>query len=228
LCSILFRPELELDDLHLVPTVVGLAARQAIEDATGVETNLKWPNDILVGSRKVAGMLSEVVSPRADQGPETEDRSAIVVGIGINLTWPDGFPADSDDEESAAIAATATTLQSVAHRRIDRDELLETMIGHLEPAYRLLSDASGRRQVMDRYRRSCSTPGQRVTISEANGSFDADAVAITDHGLLLVMVDGHPQSIDAADVIHIRPVAATWEDPPRGPGEPPPTTLTGP
>jgi BirA family biotin operon repressor/biotin-[acetyl-CoA-carboxylase] ligase len=77
LCSLLFRPELDADQFGLVVGAVALSARAATVRLSGLRPNIKWPNDLLVGEHKLAGLLAEVVT--------TDDGLALVVGIGINL-----------------------------------------------------------------------------------------------------------------------------------------------
>src|SRR5487761_2245170 len=78
LCSVLLRPAVDLDDVQLGVAVMALALRAALERAAGLHADLKWPNDLLVGNAKVAGLLSEVVA--------TDEGVALVVGLGVNLT----------------------------------------------------------------------------------------------------------------------------------------------
>ncbi|HEY5092336.1 MAG TPA: biotin--[acetyl-CoA-carboxylase] ligase, partial [Acidimicrobiales bacterium] len=78
LCSILLRPDLSPDQLQLVVACVALAARAAIVRLSGVRPALKWPNDLIVGDAKLAGLLAEIVL--------VDERLAVVVGIGVNLT----------------------------------------------------------------------------------------------------------------------------------------------
>jgi BirA family biotin operon repressor/biotin-[acetyl-CoA-carboxylase] ligase len=73
LCSILLRPDLPIDRLHLATAVVALAAAEACERVAGVRPDLKWPNDLLLADRKLAGVLAEAELP------------AVVVGIGLNV-----------------------------------------------------------------------------------------------------------------------------------------------
>jgi BirA family biotin operon repressor/biotin-[acetyl-CoA-carboxylase] ligase len=88
LVSVLLRPRLPMAARHLASAVVALAAADACVALGGIAVDVKWPNDLLVGGRKLAGVLAE-----ADVG--AEDRSPVVVGIGINVAWPP--PADGDE-----------------------------------------------------------------------------------------------------------------------------------
>ena len=137
LCSILLRPDLSAERLHLAVWAVALGAVQACAETAGVEPRLKWPNDLVVSAgagrpgadeRKLAGMLSEVLPAPAGGGPSLgSDRGGcgvVVVGIGINVNWPPGWPpVDSQDGELASIARRGTALNRVTGGPIDRDAL---------------------------------------------------------------------------------------------------------
>jgi BirA family transcriptional regulator, biotin operon repressor / biotin---[acetyl-CoA-carboxylase] ligase len=95
LCSILLRPELPVDRLHLATAVVALAAAEAVETVAGLRPDVKWPNDLLLGDRKLAGVLAEAELP------------AVVVGIGINVSAapPDAASlGEGVDRESLLVA----------------------------------------------------------------------------------------------------------------------------
>lgn len=110
LCSMLFRPPLEPGRWHLIGWAVAVAARQAIVEVTGVDVEFKWPNDLVVADRKLAGVLGETVPP-----------SGLVVGIGVNCNWPSGRPPEE-------IASLATSLERETHRPVE--------VGELAPAAR--------------------------------------------------------------------------------------------
>ena len=104
--SVLLRPhDLPPQRWHLVTAAVGLAARQACEDVAGFTPDLKWPNDLLVGEAKLAGILAEATA------------EAVVVGMGLNVHRA---------PEGAAWADRA------AGRRVDRSELLGAWLRRLD------------------------------------------------------------------------------------------------
>lgn len=160
LCSVLLRPDLPVERLHLAVAVVALAAR----DALGGRPALKWPNDLLLEDRKLAGVLAEA------------DLPAVVVGIGINLTWaPPGAAHLGDDA--------------------DREAVLSALLSSLAGLY---GDWS---VVAERYAAECSTVGRRVRVELADETFEGVASAVTPEGHLVV--DG--RTVTAGDVVHLRP-----------------------
>jgi BirA family transcriptional regulator, biotin operon repressor / biotin---[acetyl-CoA-carboxylase] ligase len=191
LVSILLRPDLPPDSFHLVTAAVALAASDACRAGAGVEPGLKWPNDLLVDDRKLAGVLAEA-DRAAPSGP------AVVVGIGINVNWPDPLP----DE----LEATATSLDRLAGRPVDRVELLVELLVGLEARYAGLGDAAGRVALASEYRRRCSTIGRAVRVELADESFTGEACDVNDAGQLLVTTDACLRTVSAGDVVHLRPL----------------------
>ena len=112
--SAIVRPPLPLALVPPMTLAIGVAVCDAVR-TTGADANLKWPNDVLVGGKKLAGVLVEAQS----QGPRLE---AVIVGIGVNLggALPD------------AVASTAITLEEAAGVRADRERFLATLLAHVE------------------------------------------------------------------------------------------------
>lgn len=108
LASILLVPALEPRRWHLLTEAVGLSAAAAVREVGGFNPDLKWPNDLLAGGAKLAGVLAESRS------------GVVVVGIGCNVSWaPPG----------------ATSVEAVAGKRIDRGELLGALLAALNGWY---------------------------------------------------------------------------------------------
>jgi BirA family biotin operon repressor/biotin-[acetyl-CoA-carboxylase] ligase len=186
LMSVLFRPEFDPAELHLCTAAVALAAVAACREVAGVEAVLKWPNDLLVGDLKLAGVLAE-----ADfEG----DRCAVVVGIGINVAWP-GPPG-----------VGGTCLDELRGAAVDRDDLLEALLGALAPRRALLDSDAGRRSVAAEMRSCCGTLGQQVRVELAAEALEGLAVEIDDAGHLVVQTEVGLRSVTAGDVVHLRSV----------------------
>lgn len=194
LVSVLLRPALAPDELHLVSTAVGVAAVEAVR-AVAVPAALKWPNDLVVetpdGVRKLAGILAEARL----QGSTVE---AVVVGIGINVNWPEPLP-----EELARIAVAAN--QVVGHD-LDRVALLGSFLVALDAELAHLATGPGRATLLTRYRDRCATLGAAVRVELADETFEGRAVRVDDAGHLVVEVAGEPDErvIAAGDVVHVR------------------------
>jgi BirA family biotin operon repressor/biotin-[acetyl-CoA-carboxylase] ligase len=116
LCSIALRPRVPQERLPELSLVAGEACADAIRAVTGLQPALKFPNDVLIGGRKVAGILAEAREGR------------VVLGIGINVNVSaDELPADTD--------TPATSLSFEAGRPIDRTEMLVALLEALEQRY---------------------------------------------------------------------------------------------
>jgi BirA family biotin operon repressor/biotin-[acetyl-CoA-carboxylase] ligase len=188
LASVLLRPGCAPDDLHLCSGAVALAAADACAEVAGVEPVLKWPNDLLVGGSKLAGVLAE-----ADfDGTRLR---GVVVGIGLNVAWPG--PAESG---GTCLDAAGGTAQPVS-----KGVLLDALLEALARRRPLLDDEAGRGTLADEVRRRCATLGQRVRVTLPNEELTGAASAIDDAGHLVVETAGGRRLVSAGDVVHLRP-----------------------
>ncbi|MGH9304191.1 MAG: biotin--[acetyl-CoA-carboxylase] ligase [Acidimicrobiales bacterium] len=203
LCSVLFRPPFGPERYFLLAWLLALSAAGAIETATGVEVGLKWPNDLEVASKKVAGVLGEAVPP-----------DGLVVGIGINCNWP-GPQGDQPVRGPAGgdgLPETAAWLSRAADKAVDREAVTRKMLSNCVFGYGELLDG-GEDALVSSYRRRLTTIGRVVRVDLARESFTGRAADVDGSGRLLVESAGSIHSIDAADVVHLRA-------PPGPPGPP--------
>jgi BirA family biotin operon repressor/biotin-[acetyl-CoA-carboxylase] ligase len=166
--SVVLRPRPHA--LPLVTLTAGVAIADGCEDATGLRAILKWPNDLYVGPRKLAGILAEAGSAAA-VSPH------VIVGFGINL-MPAAYPPD--------VAARATSLEGELGRPVDRGLVLAGCLAALAARYDDLQ--AGRTQsILDAWRqRAASTFGRRVEWTSANGREQGVVLDIDGSGALLV------------------------------------------
>ena len=184
LCSMLLRPNLDATQLQLVVAVVGLATRTALERLCGLRPQLKWPNDLVVGEKKLAGLLAEVL--------ETTSGFAVVVGLGVNLTYegPEGVAATSVRRE------VGVTIVPRA--------LLDIVLEEIEARRSQLDSKEGRVALRDEYTRALATIGQYVRVEQLGGLLSGVARGVDDAGQLLVEVDGVLRAFGVGDVVHVR------------------------
>lgn len=186
LMSVLLRPtSLPADRLHLATAAVAMAGADAVSLIAEITPSLKWPNDLLVGDRKLAGVLTEVDGPHPDGG------LAVVVGIGINCTWPDQLPAE--------IADIAVAANHIAGRPVHTGDVLDSLLEHL--ATRL---AAGWDAVAREYKSRVATVGREVQVELSDGVFTGFAAEVEDDGALVVIADDGPRRVVAGDVVHLR------------------------
>ncbi|MBA2607945.1 MAG: biotin--[acetyl-CoA-carboxylase] ligase, partial [Actinobacteria bacterium] len=189
LMSVLLRPtSLPADRLHLATAAVAMAGADALGLIAGVTPSLKWPNDLLISDKKVAGVLTEV------DGPTENGSMAVVVGIGINCTWPDDLPPEISD---IAIAAN-----HAAGRPVHTEDVLDSLLEHL--ANRL--DA-GWNTIAREYNSRVATVGRDVRVELADESFTGMAAEVEHDGALIVITDAGPRRVLAGDVVHLRPAS---------------------
>jgi BirA family transcriptional regulator, biotin operon repressor / biotin---[acetyl-CoA-carboxylase] ligase len=173
-----------------IPFAAGLALVDALIGCCAVTAALKWPNDVLAGGRKLAGILCEVAP-----GPALGSRVAVAVGIGLNLSV-DRFPA----------GVSGISLHALVEHPPDAEVLLFAWAGALRRRLAGLERA-GIASVIGDWRAHSIGLGLPVTIVSASGSFEGVAIDVADDGALLVDSAGEVHRVLAGDV-HLIPSAA--------------------
>ena len=187
--SVLLYPD--TNALTLLNPLAGVAVARAIRQVVGPMPAIKWPNDIMIEGRKVAGILAET----AVAGSQIQHA---IIGIGINVTM--------DVSEDAEIADTAGSLNQYADGEVDRAELLRRILQHMDALY--LDILRGRSPIPE-WRRWLDTLGQRVVVSHGNLSECGVAEDIDESGNLLLRTgDGSLLTLTAGDIT-LRPALIT-------------------
>jgi BirA family biotin operon repressor/biotin-[acetyl-CoA-carboxylase] ligase len=184
--SLLFRPRSwEPACAPRMPLMIAVAAAEAIEAVAGIAPGIKWPNDLMLKGRKLAGILCE-----ADMDPE--QIQFIVVGIGINVRRPDPVPEEIRD--------TAVWLSEHVSS-VDRNALARELLSHIEARYRQMDTPEGWRAVLEAWREKSLTLRRDVTITDASGAWQGEALDIDDTGGLIVRDrNGDIRTLLAGDV----------------------------
>lgn len=186
LVSLLLRPMVPVEHYHLVTMTAAVTAAEAVRALALVPVQLKWPNDLLVGGKKLGGLLAEAIPGEA-----------LVVGLGLNVRW-DSFPPE------LAEIATACNLES--EERVARADLLVFWLQRFDRLLDGLGGEPGREAVRLAYTDLCTTLGQRVRVELAHGSFEGVAIGLDEHGHLRVRRDDEQaEVVSAGDVVHLRP-----------------------
>ena len=183
LMTVLLRPALDATRLHLVTMAVALAAADACAEVAGFVPELKWPNDLVVQDRKLAGILAEA-------GFEGNAPQWVVVGIGLNVNWPEELPA-----ELSGIAVAANHL---AGRDVDRERLLAQLLEGLATRYSSLDS------IAEDYRRRCATIGRDVQVELPGETVRGRAVDVDGAGHLVVDTGRGLRVVAVGDVVHLR------------------------
>ena len=183
--SLLLQPGKSATDAaratSLLTLTAGVALAEGVQTATGLAPDIKWPNDLLVGRRKLAGILAEGVA--ADQ---------VVLGFGINVS-PAAYPPD--------VADRATSLDSELGRSIDRGLVCAHALAALARRYDDL--LAGRFDaILDAWRqRAPGSRGARVRWQEPHGAQTGITAGLDDSGALLVQVGDTLQRLVAGEVL---------------------------
>ncbi|MCC3302985.1 biotin--[acetyl-CoA-carboxylase] ligase [Arthrobacter sp. zg-Y895] len=180
--------------------LAALAMAESVAARTGVEARLKWPNDVMVDGRKLAGVLAQLV-PASDGGPP-----AVVVGVGLNVSLTD---------EDLPVP-TATSLLMEYASTTDRNILLQDYLLALAARYRAFCSVDGdpeavpagsRGALRDEVAARLGTLGRGVSAQLPGGNvLTGRAVALAPTGALVIVDDaGATHTVSAADVVHLRP-----------------------
>jgi BirA family biotin operon repressor/biotin-[acetyl-CoA-carboxylase] ligase len=185
--SVLLRPEVPALEWPWLPLLTGHALARVLRD-TGVPAGVKWPNDVLIDDRKVAGILVERV--------DTPLGAAAVVGIGLNVsTTAEELPVD-----------TATSLALAGGTEPDRTALLLALLAGLRVEHDAWR-ARGSRELRAAYAASCVTVGRTVRVELPSGeTLTGPATGIDPGGRLLVRGSHGETAVGAGDVVHVRAV----------------------
>jgi BirA family biotin operon repressor/biotin-[acetyl-CoA-carboxylase] ligase len=202
--SMLLRPQAPTRSWPWLPLLTGYAVDKALK-AAGFRAGVKWPNDVLIGEKKVAGVLVERV--------DTERGPAAVVGVGLNVSLtadelPVGTATSLVLESTVLGGPEADDTASVP----DRTELLIAVLQTLREAFdawEVGGDLGGMR-LAESYVNACVTIGQQVRVDLPDGSVLAGtATGVDPGGRLVVDADGETTAVAAGDVVHVRLTDAT-------------------
>jgi len=188
-CSVLLRPALPPAAVPQIALVAGAAVAAAVLDETGVRPAIKWPNDVQLAGRKIAGILTEMES-------EMERVHHVIVGIGVNLNAPRGaFPRELRDKASSVLAITG--------HRVDRAAFVGRLLAALEARYgRFLS--SGFSTVRAEWESFSCLTGVEVRIADPASEIAGRVLGLDDDGALRLATAAGEVRIVAGEVT-VRP-----------------------
>jgi BirA family transcriptional regulator, biotin operon repressor / biotin---[acetyl-CoA-carboxylase] ligase len=185
----LLRPVLPFHLWPLITFAAALAVSDALSQDCGLRTDIKWPNDLLAGERKICGILSETV--------ETPQGRAVVVGIGINLKR-EAYPAD--------LKTVATSLGEATGNDVEKERILVSLQRGLSHWYSLLQGADGPQSILDTWtRRSSYAFGRVVDVINGEETFRGVTCGLESDGALRVETEGEGiRIVRAGDILSIR------------------------
>ncbi len=168
--SVLLRPKIRIQDLTLITFAGAVSVAKAVEECTGIPVEIKWVNDLLIGDRKLCGILTE-----ASVEAETGEIRSVIVGIGLNA---EQAPDLTDGKKSISLG------QMVSFR-INKSGLIADILGYLEENLETIQ--SSRREVLlNSYRSRLTLLGKGISVCDRGESFPCRAVDLDETGGLVV------------------------------------------
>jgi len=169
-----------------LPLLTGVAVADAVQATTGISPGLKWPNDILVGERKLGGILAEVASPAP----------IVVIGLGVNVTLT---PDEAPDSRATSLLMLGSTM-------LDRTALLGAILAELSARIDLWRSVGPDHGLVSDYRSRSTTLGTRVrALLPGDREILGTAVDLDELGHLHIDTGAQTVAISAGDITHLRP-----------------------
>ena len=183
--SMLLKPDIAPDKASMITLVAAYSVAKVIEKNTGLDAKIKWPNDIVVGKKKVCGILTEM-------NMERDYIHHIVVGIGINV---------NEEEFPDEIRDMATSLKKEVGRIVSRANLLCDILLQFEKDYSAFLAAEDLKPFIDDYNKMLVNKGALVKVLDPKGEFSGIAGGINEEGMLIVFKEnGQIEKVYAGEV----------------------------
>lgn len=189
--SLVLRPSLPPERLELLTTLIGVATVEAVRELTGIDALLKWPNDVVIGDRKLAGILVESQS-------RSGRIETVIAGVGVNLDL--GGVELPDD-----VAARAVSLSEVSSEVPSRPRLLASILSWAEPLYDNLWTDAGPPEIMALASKRSAVLGAEVSLRLPDGSeFVGTANRLLADGSLVVSSGDEERSVRSGEISSLR------------------------
>jgi len=178
--SVLLKPKMELSDCSMLTLVMAMAVRRALEDIE-VDTKIKWPNDIVIGGKKICGILTEAIA----------ETGHIIIGCGVN-TNQESYPEELADRSTSVLIETNDC--------VDHDSLLESIIYHLEKLIDQFMETKDLTNLKDEYEDALISMNDEVTVLDPEGEYRGTCLGIDERGQLKVKREEEIVSVYAGEV----------------------------
>lgn len=170
--SVLLRPDVDENSIPIVTLVTALAVAKAIHTLHNIDVAIKWPNDIIVGGKKVCGILTELDLSRGVK--------SLIVGVGINANQ-ESFPDEIKD--------VATSIKMITGKDCDRERLVEYFAACLEEYYKTFLKSGDMTELIDEYNSLLINIDREVKVLDPSENITGIAKGIDELGQLLVETD---------------------------------------
>lgn len=183
--TLILKPDYDVELASMVTLVMGMAVAEGIRATCGVDAQIKWPNDIVAGGRKLCGILAEM-------SVEREFIHYVVVGVGINVK-EQAFPDQ--------IAQTATSLWQECGREVSRGELIVNVMRAFEARYKVFCSRRSFSRLVEEYNDMLVNKDREVRVLDPKGEFRGISRGVNEKGELLVeLEDGSVTAVYAGEV----------------------------
>lgn len=187
--TIILRPNVEPAKVPQLTLVTGVAVAETLAEEYNLDIGIKWPNDILIGDKKVSGILTELktVNGKVDYA---------IVGIGIDMNLDiSSFPPE--------LRGDATSIKTELDHEIERTELIQKLLVRFEALYNQFKEGNFR-EILTRWRKMSSTIGKYVKVYKKSRTVYGEAVGVNKDGkLILEEDDGSLRKIISGECIHL-------------------------
>ena len=183
--SLLLRPEFPPIKARMLTLVMALSVAEGLEEETGLDIRIKWPNDLVVNGKKIVGILTEMST-------EIDFINYVIIGTGINVNT-ETFPDEIKD--------TATSLKKEAGHQIKRSPLIAAIMRHFEKNYSEFLETLDLTRLREKYSSYLINKDKEVLILGSAQPYEAYALGINEEGELMVRKDdGTVEAIYAGEV----------------------------
>jgi len=181
-CSIILRPDMEIDSIPVITLAGAVSIQRTIKKVCGIDAGVKWPNDILIGGKKVCGILTEIKAQ-----PDMVD--FLIIGIGINI-----------NTDRKQIPPEATSLKIESAHCVSRTEFLRLMLNEMEKDYKKIK-MEGFQTLRDECKNKSTVLNKHIKVSEHHRAIEGIAVDIDEKGALIIQTKtGERKRIFSGDV----------------------------
>jgi BirA family biotin operon repressor/biotin-[acetyl-CoA-carboxylase] ligase len=184
--SLILKPKVLPSQASMLTLLSAVSICEAIKDIADLDVHIKWPNDILLGNKKLGGILTEL-------NAEMDKINFVIIGIGLNV-----------NNDKKTLINGATSLREHKNEQINRVSLIQAILRKIEENYILLHK-KGAHPVIEKWREHSITLGRRVKVYCQKEHIEGEAFDIDKDGGLLVRKDsGVTEKVMAGDVVHCR------------------------
>ena len=178
--SVLVKPKLAMDDFSMITLIMAMAVRQSLKDMD-IDTRIKWPNDIVLGDKKICGILTEALL----------ESKRLIVGVGIN-TNQESIPQELKDSATSILLETDDC--------VDHDSLLDSILFNFEKLLDRLSESGDMTDLKSEYEEALVSLDKEVTVLDPAGEFNGTCKGIDNKGQLIVSHEGQDTYVYAGEV----------------------------